>query len=253
MARVAWRAAVHGVSKRQTWLGNWKPSMQTATLGRPSSAAPLVPELGWLETSSLASPTFSGRTQGNVWGSQKITFALNICSTDSFYNCRIFVLKNNVVGFCFFISSNWCYKQVKFTHHLSPLSCHFFLSTNRLKIFNPLFTQDRTSAFSLRRVWHPCLSWTTWYLERVTWDLCSISISPIFPCCGIAVADMVYTKMKRLFTIRWCLRFILLLLLNRFSPTLHDPMDCTLPGSYGSLQARVLEWVARGLLCLCVI
>ena len=30
------------------------------------------------------------------------------------------------------------------------------------------------------------------------------------------------------------------------SPTLHDPMDCTLPGSsvHGILQARVLEWVA---------
>ena len=29
-------------------------------------------------------------------------------------------------------------------------------------------------------------------------------------------------------------------------PTLFDPMDCSLPGSsvHGSLQARVLEWVA---------
>ena len=29
-------------------------------------------------------------------------------------------------------------------------------------------------------------------------------------------------------------------------PTLSDPMDCSLPGSYvhGILQARVLEWVA---------
>ena len=29
-------------------------------------------------------------------------------------------------------------------------------------------------------------------------------------------------------------------------PTLHDPMDCSLPGSsvYGIFQARVLEWVA---------
>ena len=29
-------------------------------------------------------------------------------------------------------------------------------------------------------------------------------------------------------------------------PTLHDPMDCSLPGSsaHGILQARVLEWVA---------
>ena len=30
------------------------------------------------------------------------------------------------------------------------------------------------------------------------------------------------------------------------SPTLSDPMDCSLPGSstYGIFQARVLEWVA---------
>ena len=29
-------------------------------------------------------------------------------------------------------------------------------------------------------------------------------------------------------------------------PTLHDPMDCSLPGSsvHGMFQARVLEWVA---------
>ena len=29
-------------------------------------------------------------------------------------------------------------------------------------------------------------------------------------------------------------------------PTLHDPMDCSLPGSstHGILQARILEWVA---------
>ena len=29
-------------------------------------------------------------------------------------------------------------------------------------------------------------------------------------------------------------------------PTLHDPMDCSLPGSpiHGIFQARVLEWVA---------
>ena len=28
-------------------------------------------------------------------------------------------------------------------------------------------------------------------------------------------------------------------------PTLHDPMDCSLPGSsvHGIIQARVLEWV----------
>ena len=31
-------------------------------------------------------------------------------------------------------------------------------------------------------------------------------------------------------------------------PTLHDPMDCSLPGSSvcGILQARMLEWVASG-------
>ena len=28
-------------------------------------------------------------------------------------------------------------------------------------------------------------------------------------------------------------------------PTLWDPMDCSLPGSSGILQARILEWVAR--------
>ena len=27
-------------------------------------------------------------------------------------------------------------------------------------------------------------------------------------------------------------------------PTLHNPMDCSLPGSYGIFQARVLEWGA---------
>ena len=33
-------------------------------------------------------------------------------------------------------------------------------------------------------------------------------------------------------------------------PTLHDPMDCNLPGSsvHGIFQARVLEWVATPLL-----
>ena len=32
-------------------------------------------------------------------------------------------------------------------------------------------------------------------------------------------------------------------------PTLRDPMDCSLPGSsaHGIFQARVLEWVAKGL------
>ena len=32
----------------------------------------------------------------------------------------------------------------------------------------------------------------------------------------------------------------------QLSPTLHDPMDCSLPGSsaHGIFQARVLEWVA---------
>ena len=33
-------------------------------------------------------------------------------------------------------------------------------------------------------------------------------------------------------------------------PTLHDPMDCSLPGSsvHGNFQARVLEWgaIAKG-------
>ena len=33
-------------------------------------------------------------------------------------------------------------------------------------------------------------------------------------------------------------------------PTLHDPVDCSLPGSsvHGIFQARVLEWGAVGLL-----
>ena len=39
---------------------------------------------------------------------------------------------------------------------------------------------------------------------------------------------------------------LLLLLLSRFSLTLCDPMDCSLPGFsiHGILQARTLEWVA---------
>ena len=42
----------------------------------------------------------------------------------------------------------------------------------------------------------------------------------------------------------------LLLLLNRFSPTLCDPKDCSLRGSpvLGILQARTLEWVCHFLL-----
>ena len=34
--------------------------------------------------------------------------------------------------------------------------------------------------------------------------------------------------------------------LTQLCPTLHDPMDCSLPGSsaHGIFQARVLEWVA---------
>ena len=33
---------------------------------------------------------------------------------------------------------------------------------------------------------------------------------------------------------------------TQLSPTLHDPMDCSLPGSstHGIFQARVLEWGA---------
>ena len=34
--------------------------------------------------------------------------------------------------------------------------------------------------------------------------------------------------------------------LSQLCPTLHDPMDCSLPGSsiHGIFQVRVLEWVA---------
>ena len=36
-------------------------------------------------------------------------------------------------------------------------------------------------------------------------------------------------------------------------PTLHDPVDCSLPGSsvHGIFQARVLEWVATAYACYC--
>ena len=39
---------------------------------------------------------------------------------------------------------------------------------------------------------------------------------------------------------------IRLLMLPKLCLTLHDPMDCSLPGSsiHGISQARVLEWVA---------
>jgi len=35
-------------------------------------------------------------------------------------------------------------------------------------------------------------------------------------------------------------------LVTQSSPTLYNPMDCSLPGSsvHGILQARILEWVA---------
>ena len=35
-------------------------------------------------------------------------------------------------------------------------------------------------------------------------------------------------------------------LVSQWSPTLGDPMDCSLPGSsvHGILQARIVEWVA---------
>ena len=35
-------------------------------------------------------------------------------------------------------------------------------------------------------------------------------------------------------------------LVTKSCPTLHDPMDCSPPGSsvHGILQARILEWVA---------
>ena len=35
-------------------------------------------------------------------------------------------------------------------------------------------------------------------------------------------------------------------LVTQLSPTLYNPMDCSLPGSsvHGILQARILEWVA---------
>ena len=38
-------------------------------------------------------------------------------------------------------------------------------------------------------------------------------------------------------------------------PTLHDPMDCSLPGSsiHGIFQARVLEWVAIAFSSLSII
>ena len=36
-------------------------------------------------------------------------------------------------------------------------------------------------------------------------------------------------------------------LITQSCPTLHDPMDCSLPGSslHGILQARILEWIAK--------
>ena len=39
------------------------------------------------------------------------------------------------------------------------------------------------------------------------------------------------------------------MLLSHFSPTLCDPMDCSLPGLpvHGIIQARILEWVAISL------
>ena len=39
---------------------------------------------------------------------------------------------------------------------------------------------------------------------------------------------------------------------TQLCPTLHDPMDCSLPGSsvHGISQARVLEWVAIAFSCL---
>ena len=43
---------------------------------------------------------------------------------------------------------------------------------------------------------------------------------------------------------------------SQLSPTLSDPMDCSLPGSsiHGILQARVLEWgaIAFSAVCVCV-
>ena len=42
------------------------------------------------------------------------------------------------------------------------------------------------------------------------------------------------------------LRVSVCVLAAQLCPTLHDPMDCSLPGSsaHGILQARLLEWVA---------
>ena len=36
-------------------------------------------------------------------------------------------------------------------------------------------------------------------------------------------------------------------LVTQSCPTLHDPTDCSLPGSslHGILQARILEWIAK--------
>ena len=67
----------------------------------------------------------------------KSTFALNFYSTDRFYNCRIFTLKN-VVGFCFLHQFNLMLLQAGQirTSFVCP-QWSFFMSTNRLKIFTP--------------------------------------------------------------------------------------------------------------------
>ena len=40
--------------------------------------------------------------------------------------------------------------------------------------------------------------------------------------------------------------FPIVVLVTKLCPTLHNPMDCSPPGSsdHGILQARILEWVA---------
>ena len=63
MDREAWRAAVHGVAKNQTWLSDWTPTASEVPFRKSSGPQPF-----WHQRSALWKPVFPWTSSGGWFG-----------------------------------------------------------------------------------------------------------------------------------------------------------------------------------------